>query len=226
MAAPTRAAKGLKNHHIIPIYAGGNPNASWNLIALTAEEHYLAHYLRAQTFSKSGGRLACRFTSAIGLSAEKQKELSQKRAHETARQKKVGWFDSNQQSIKGVKGGAVQTVAKVAMHRKKMGALIMHHLSTKVTWQHKSLNCTIIIEPNTFALLTQLVPLFMKTLSKHNQVLSPLCSSNLERLNGNLGKLKTQSIAHVTSLIARVIKKERKLCYGWFIVEPNLTKDT
>lgn len=199
----------LERHHIIPRHAGGSDHA-WNLITLTAEDHYSAHFLRKEAFGETGDRLACRFRSSSNLTAQQQKDLRRQASHETSRQKKVGFFNAEQQSINGIKGGTVQTPSKITMHRKKMGPRILEHLSTKVIWQHNILKETITIEPYSCTLLTQLIPLFIKIMSQSDQ--AELVSSDLERL-------KTQPKGHITSFIAKVIKKKSKSCYGWFIVE-------
>lgn len=51
-------------HHIIPRHMGGNDNSE-NLIVLSAEDHYTAHMLLAESFSKDDSRRRSNFSSAI-----------------------------------------------------------------------------------------------------------------------------------------------------------------
>lgn len=195
----------LEKHHIIPLHAGG-PNKSWNLINLTPTEHLLAHQLRLLVFQEAGDRLACQFRSMKNLSQEKQKQLPLKSGHKTALERKVGFYDSRQQSINGIKGGTIQTDKKILNYRKKMGSKVLEHLASEVIWQHAKTGSIVKIEANSLQLLTQMIPLLVESLSK-------LKLSSCKDLN----KLQTGSKSSITSFIARVIREERSSCYGWSI---------
>lgn len=199
-----------EKHHIIPIHAGGDPRAAWNLVTLTLEEHFIAHDLRAQTFGEKGDKLACLLKT---LKAQEGNKLRDQAGQPTARKRKTRVYDSIQQSINGKKSKTGLTPARIATHRKKMSLKIKENFSTKVIWQHNKLNCRITIEPNTLEVVSQLIPLFIKAMSESSQLeLQPLALLDLKRL-----KAKPES-----NVIAKVIREERKSCYGWFIVETNL----
>lgn len=51
-------------HHILPRHMGGNNNVE-NLIKLSVEDHYKAHILLAESFSKDDSRRRSNFSSAI-----------------------------------------------------------------------------------------------------------------------------------------------------------------
>ena len=69
-----------------------------------------------------------------------------------------------------------------------MGPQVLNHLASEVIWQHKQSGCVVKVEANCLELLTQLIPLFVESLSKSKQ------NHCLD-----LDKLKTVPKANITS---------------------------
>lgn len=205
---PTLAATRLENvayqdHHIIPKHCGGSDD-SWNLTKLTMEEHTSAHRLRWETYSDPNDSLALKGMQAQ-YNTEEMIAARVKLSHEVQKREKRGRWDSTAQRERGLKGGAKQTAAKKEKYKDKLSDTVKEFLSKKSVWQHEKNTQQTVFEPNQFSLVVEL--------------LEQLIVNTQD--NESRDKLQNTAKTTATGALARVIKGDRKTCYGWKIVPPS-----
>lgn len=150
-------------HHVLPKHMGG-PDDEWNLINLLPEEHYKAHELRYKIYNNPGDEAALKFWSKPHLNS---KEAARERAlmtHQKCREKKLGFFSPEQQSLNGKKGGAKKSEANIQKHVDKLSTDIKEALSKPMCWQHKSTGVFVDVPANSIRLLVELRTLFAEAL--------------------------------------------------------------
>lgn len=106
-------------HHIIPTHTGG-PDENWNLIPLTANDHYLAHKIRAEVYGESGDIMMIR----LGVISD-EKEIARVRSGDTTRKiHEKGIYEKGVSSRGGRIGGSKKTKAKDESHQGKMSLIV------------------------------------------------------------------------------------------------------
>lgn len=193
-----------EKHHIIPLHAGG-PDATWNLISLTPENHLEAHRIRAEVYQEPGD------LNAVRLRGEQNSDLMARRidairSGDTTRKKEGSGIYAPGVSSKGGKiSGRVKSIAKDLGHKTKMSDQVKELLDRRSTWSHKKTNCFVTIPAKAVLTLPQLVNILVEAL-----------------LHGvDREELREAKITNVTSNIARVIKGQRQTAYGWTLVSKN-----
>jgi len=98
-------------HHVVPKFQGGS-NDSSNLVLLTFEDHAVAHYIRWVTYGNPADEIAWNVMSGQceDIRRERAKlggKIGGKIAQEQHKKNNVGWFNSEGQKERGIKGAAV-----------------------------------------------------------------------------------------------------------------------
>ena len=142
------------SHHIIPKHAGGC-NASWNLLTLTPEEHYLVHYLRFKVYKHPGDKFSLSLLRRgwqSDIPKVKLKTFSMKEIMELNCVKNSNLFstlmfiDKNNNMIcsqrEQLKPGEVKTVLTSLTESKLEGSTCPKLLSTKVEKPLREVACS------------------------------------------------------------------------------------
>ncbi len=212
---PTLKGFELQKHHIIPKHAGG-PNAKWNLINLTKEEHTQAHVLRYKAYGEFGDYNYLSTTNAIGNLAEQNpgfenllKQQKQKGSYEQ-RKKGIGIFEQDAarrggQASKEVMASLTDEERKTLdkRHQAQMSTKVQEVLYKGAEFVHNRTGTVVLLYPEQALTLTQLKYILAAAL--------PTGDSDREKL------IKTSSPANVTSAISKMIRgiKDRPSAYGW-----------
>lgn len=189
-----------QTHHIIPNHCGGS-HKSWNTVKLTMAEHVFAHQLRWETYKNQNDFLALRFMQSQFNTKQLLAERS-KLSHKVQKQLQIGRWNSKSQRSLGKKGGSKQTEAKKEMYKQKLSDPVKALLSKKSIWKHKTNITETVFETNQFCLVVELLE---NLIHATEDIKSREQMQNTNKTNA-------------TGLLARVIKKQRKSCYGWQIV--------
>jgi hypothetical protein len=193
----------IEAYHIIPKSLGG-PDESWNLVCLTKEDHFLAHYLRFEVYKHPGDKAALNFRLEPSLTT---KEVVLKRihlSHQSAKNNQSGFFSSEQQFKNGKKGGAKQTENKRQKYAEKISPITSEKMKNGLIWTHHELEHNLIVPPNSISLIIELLPIFRQSL--------PTNSVYTE-------KFKNVSNASFTSSISKVLLKKRQFYLGFKLID-------
>ena len=89
--------KGLEKHHILPLHDGGQKNGP--VVLCSRQNHTLAHYYRYLTYGQIGDRICFQMRRGCQMSSTDMALL----AVQTLKRKKIGFYNSEWQSIQGKK---------------------------------------------------------------------------------------------------------------------------
>lgn len=195
-------------HHIIPKHRGG-PDDDWNLIYLLPKDHNTAHELRYKVYKDPGDRDALRFWSKPHLNSIEAARKRAAMAHAVCREKKVGFFSSEQQSLNGKKGGAKKSEANIQKHISKISSDVKEALSQPMCWKHKGTGALVNIPANSIRLLVELRSLFAEALP--------------ESLGEERQKILNLETKNFTSAISKVIKGKRNTAHNFLLLRDCVT---
>ncbi len=198
----------------------GGPNAKWNLINLTKEEHIKAHALRYKAYNEFGDYNFLSTTNAIGNLVDSNSEFEtllkdqRQRGSYTQRKKGIGIF--NQDAAR--KGGQAskETMASLSdeerrtldkRHQAQMSTKVQEVLYKGAEFVHNRTGTKVILLPEQALTLTQLKDILANAL--------PEGDLDRERL------INAVSPANVTSAISKMLRgvKDRPSAYGWKLKE-------
>jgi len=179
-----------EKHHIIPRHCGG-PDARWNLIYLSSDDHKKAHALRYDVYRESGDGLALKFWENAPLNTLEAKRLRAQWTQAYCKEQKKAFFSSEQQSINGKKGGAVKSEEKTKSYIKKLQA--------GTIWSHPLLTEDLIVPANKLRLIIEFKKVFADALG----------------ININQYSFIDLKTASFSSSVAKVLKGERKSCWDF-----------
>lgn len=101
-------------HHIVPRHEGGTDEPD-NLVHLTYTDHIIAHYIRYLVYNNQADKLA--YSVMMGQEIDVRKERARlgglaggKVAQQKHRERGIGWFDSQGQSLRGKEGAEVNRI--------------------------------------------------------------------------------------------------------------------
>lgn len=196
-------------HHIIPKHAGG-PNAKWNLVYLTPEDHCKAHELRYGVFEEFGDFHFLQTQGSEVLSRIKpnpafQAQLLTQRQNANKKVRVKFENDDGSQASQAVLAGLTPEAhtAYRERHQSQMSEPIRKVLQEGATFVHKRTNKTFVLEPRQAPTLTELKDLLAGAL--------PVGDVDRVRLE------KAAKPMNVTSAIGKMIKgvADRPSAYGW-----------
>lgn len=219
LANPTRQSIETQLHHIIPRHAGG-PNAAWNLIVLTREEHIKAHLLRYQVYKEFGDYNFLSTVGAIGISVEPNpefEEILQKQRQQGSKTQKemgIGIFEEGAAKRGGETSKKVMELLTPEQrrildkrHQVQMSGAVWEVLYRGSEFVHNRTGTRVILKPEETLTLTQLKDILAAAL--------PEGDIDRERLEN------TKRPSNVTSAISKMIqeRKGRPSAYGWRLVK-------
>lgn len=196
-------------HHIIPTHAGG-PNAKWNLVTLTPEDHCKAHELRYSVYQEfgdynflqtQGQEVRSRIQSNPKFDA--QLLAQRQNANQNARPTFVG--DAGNQASQAVLAGLTPEAQKAyrERHQNQMSEPVRKVLQEGGTFYHKQTKTTFVLQPQKAPTLTELKNLLAKALPQ-----------------GHVDRIRLETTpkpVNVTAALGKMIKgvKDRPSAYGW-----------
>jgi RNA polymerase subunit RPABC4/transcription elongation factor Spt4 len=187
-----------ENHHIIPKHAGG-PDTEWNLIKLSPEEHVKAHEIRARVYGDSGDLTAIRLRGQTGEDLTERRIKAMQKGDATRKDNHSGIYAPGISSKGGKIGGSVKSVKKDLKQITKMTSLVADFLYNGGTLNYKQTGLKLTIIPGEFLTLPPLIEKLKEiTPEGQNKVL-----------------LNSSATTTISSLLGRVLKKERQTAYGW-----------
>lgn len=159
--------QGREDHHVIPRHAGGTDEPG-NLISLTAREHVEAHRLRHEVYGEQNDARVVRMRQAETLTTEQIHLERVHASHEACRENQTGFFNSQQQSLNGQKGGKVITEKKIAKWQEKQNPLIVSALADGTKWSHPVLG-VITVPPGKCKMVSDLQNHLINTLPEDEE---------------------------------------------------------
>lgn len=212
-------SKQFEKHHIIPKHIGG-PNASWNLVYLSKEDHVEAHLLRYEVYGEFGDYNFLSTKNVLGSNnrvkrnPEFDKQLTKNRQIGTKTQiaNQVGIFNHDAARRAGLISKKVieslteeekRTLDK--RHQTQMSDAVWSTLYKGATFIHSRTGTKVILKPEEALTLTQLKNILVAALPKDD-----VDRAILE---------KAEKPVNVTSSLAKIIKGERPSAYGWKLIK-------
>lgn len=147
-------------HHIIPRHMGG-PDSEWNLVKLTAQEHYLAHKLRYEVYKDANDLVGSEALRDSELNSPMARELRARETHEISRKNKTGFFSSETQAANGRKGGAVKSPAKHESYAGMLNPTTKALFVKGSTWTHPEVANPIVVKPGQATITGDLHTIFL-----------------------------------------------------------------
>lgn len=191
-----------EKHHIIPRHCGG-PDADWNLIYLSSDDHKKAHELRYEVYRESGDGLALKFWRNAPLNTLKAKRIRAAWTHDYCKQQGKAFYSSEQQSKSGKKGGAVKSDEKKKSYIKKLSPQVQEKLQAGTIWSHPLLTENLIVPANKVSLVIEFKKVFEDALS-------------INVTKYNFINLPTTSFS---SSVSKVLKGQRKRCWDFTLLK-------
>lgn len=195
-----------QKHHIIPQHAGG-PNAQWNWVYLTPEDHCKAHELRYEAYLEYGDynflrSLGPEVSARITPNAEFEKQLLAQRqnANQNMRPRFTG--DAGGNASKAVLAGLTPEAKKAhrERHQNQMSPVVRDVLQKGATFIHNT------------GVVFNLQPYQAPTLTELKDLLAAqLPVGNADRISLE----KATKPINITTNIGKVIKGTRPTAYGW-----------
>lgn len=206
-------SKTKQAHHIIPKHAGG-PDAQWNLVYLTPEDHCKAHKLRYEAKGEFGDYnfLKTRGSDAMeGIAPNQEFDNQLLNQRQTANQNvrlRIS-DDDGSKSSRAVSEGLSEE-AKQGLrerHLSQMSPEVRNVLQAGATFVHGDTGITFQLNPNQAPTLTELKDLLAAQLPKDH--------IDRKRLENPAKPV------NVTSAISKMIKgvKDRPSAYGWRLLK-------
>lgn len=136
-------------HHIIPTSEGG-PNASWNLVPLSFEEHCTAHLKRFEVYGKQGDRVAALGRDSLPENFSQFKTERARLGHQVMREKGIGFNNPALQSEFGKRSGGKKTPAREKAYEDQVSESKKQILEKSLLFKHEALGIEAISTPNLF----------------------------------------------------------------------------
>lgn len=211
----------FEKHHIIPKHTGG-PDASWNLIYLSKEDHVEAHILRYEVYGEFGDYNFLSTKNVLGinnrvkLNPEFDKQLTKNKQRGTKTQiaNQIGIFNRDAAIKAGLKSKKVieslteeekRTLDK--RHQTQMSDAVWSTLYEGATFIHSRTETKVVLKPEEALTLTELKNILAAALPKHD----------VDRIRLE----KAEKPVNVTSALSKMIKgsKDRPSAYGWKLIK-------
>lgn len=202
-------------HHIIPRHAGG-PDAKWNLVYLTPENHCKAHEIRYEVFGEFGDynflqTQGSEVLSRIKANPEFEQKLLEQRQNANQNARPRFENDDGSKASQAVLAGLSAEAQKIyrERHQSQMSEPVRNVLQKGATFHHAGTNTTFILQPREAPTLTELKDLLAAAL--------PVGHVDRVRLE------TTPKPINVTTAIGKMIKgvKDRPSAYGWKLIKTN-----
>jgi hypothetical protein len=199
-------------HHILPLSANG-PDECWNLVAVTFEQHALAHQLRFLVYGQHSDLLAYKSRQNMPPNAIETKSLSSKIGHQTMKTFKIGWYNSQVQSELGKRAAGKKTEAREKAYVKQTSSALKTVFLKRLKFTHKQLNLEIESLQYQFQRPGQIKDFLLNNMPEKEEL----------RLKIEKDKYFTCNISKILynlldfNLFADLKKKARKTYKGWTV---------
>lgn len=186
-------AKDLEKHHILPLHDGGQKNGS--VVLCSRQNHTLAHYYRFLTYGQRGDKICFQMRQGRQISSADMALL----AVQTLKRKKIGFYNSEWQSIQGKKPKKKPKTQNQMLQCQKLGhsrkkKILCELLKRKAIWKYEDKQSSLFKTIDPQASLTNTIQILDETLKSQN---------------------KKTLFSVDTSGFYKVIKGQRKSYHGW-----------
>jgi hypothetical protein len=216
---PTPRSTGTQVHHIIPKHAGGPPNAGWNLITLTKEEHVKAHILRYEAYGEFGDYNFLHTTGVLGDRVSRNPGFDEmirqnrQRGSRTQIQSQTGIFTPGASADAGRRSAEVlrnltpeQRRTLDQRHRSQMSEKVYEALYKGSVYKHRKTGIIVTLSPQQALTLTKLKDMLWAALPEDHPGRKQLDTTGRSHNN-------------VTSIISKMIQGTRPSAFGWVLVK-------
>lgn len=205
----TLCNKMMQKHHIFPIYSGG-PDCDWNIIKLSVEDHYKAHSLRYDVYHEEGDRLALSFWTNPVNNTDEAIQRRIKLSHAASKANGTGFNNIQNQRENGLKGGKVMSESKMEKFKEKRGEKVSQIVQSDSVWKNNETGEIFVVKANQISLIYDFRTVFLKHMPP-NWV--------------NFTLLTESKKSNFSSLLSRVLRKERKSLYGISFISSRSNTD-